>query len=448
MLCTKIKLIRTKQLSPSLSKLIFILWALLFRAVLDLSYLQFVNPLYLYKGFERGGTTNTIIESWLLFTTIVCFLPFKINKPSDFFVCVFFFGFFTPLLSLYGLSNYPQEHLYLQLFSFVLVLFFRNGNPIKIPVIKNGRYFLPILLYVIVFFVISWLIYAGGAAQFNLNFNDVYSFRESSKETLGLGAMGYIIPTTFKAVLPTLLVIFLWKKKFLLALLICSVFVFCFGMSSHKAVLFYPLLILFVWLFVDTNKKLQLLPMALTVLVLICLGLYIFVGNIVVPSLFIRRSLFAIADNSFDYYEYFNNLPPLLWSNSITSQFIEYPYHISPAKLIAEWRGKGTGSSVNTSFVGTGYAHAGIYGIVLYGLLTGLLLRLIDSFHAMNLPVWVVVGITIIPIQALFFSTDLPTVFLTHGMLLSILILFSLRQVRRHLPVEKNPASSYAKDRS
>lgn len=430
----------------SLTKLSFVFWALVFRAVLDLSYLQFVNPLFLYSGFEKGGTTNTIIESWLLFTTIVCFLPFKINKPSDFFVCVFFFGLFAPLLSLYGLSSYPQEYLYLQIFSFVLVLFFRNGNPIKIPVIKNGRYFLLILLYVIVFFVISWLIYAGGSSQFNLHFKDVYSFRESSKETVDLGIMGYINPTTFKAALPTLLVFFLWKKKFLLALLTCSVFVFCFGMSSHKAVLFYPLLILFIWLFVDTNKKLQLLPMALTVLVLICLGLYIFVGNIVVPSLFIRRSLFVIADNSFDYYEYFNNLPPLLWSNSITSQFIEYPYHVSPAKLIGEWRG--TASYVNTSFVGTGYAHAGIYGIVLYGLLTGFLLRLIDSFATVNLPMWVVVGITVIPIQALFFSTDFPTAFLTHGMLLSILILFFLRQARFHVPVEKNPVSSCAKERS
>ncbi len=443
MLGIKIKLICTKQLS---SKWVFILWALLFRAALDLSYLQFVNPVFLYSGFERGGTTNTIIESWLLFTTIVFFLPFKINKPSDFFVCVFFFGFFAPLLSLYGLSNYPQEHLYLQLFSFVLVLFFRKGKPIKIPIINNGRFFILIFLCLLVLFVVSWLIYAGGTAQFNFSFKDVYSFRESAKGTLDPGVMKYVNPSTFKAALPTLLVIFLWKKRFLMALLVCAVFAFCFGMSSHKAVLFYPLLILFTWLFVNVNIKMYLLPVALTVLVLICLGLFIFAGNISVPSLFIRRSLFAVANNSYDYYELFQNEPFVLWSNSITKSFVVYPYNVSPSVLIGEWRG--TGSNVNTSFIATGYLHAGIYGIVLYGLLTGFLLRLVDSFSAVNLPTWVVVGITIIPFQALFFSTDFPTVFLTHGMLLSLLILFFLRQAPYHVPAEKSPVSSSAKDSS
>lgn len=110
------------------------------------------------------------------------------------------------------------------------------------------------------------------------------------------------------------------------------------------------------------------------------------------------------------------------WSSSITASFVDYPYELNPAKLIGSYLG--TDSHANNSFLSTGYMHAGIPGVILYGILVGLLFRLIDSLSNKFVTPWVAVAVIIVPSQALLTSADLPTTLLTHGLGIALVILF------------------------
>ena len=104
---------------------------------------------------------------------------------------------------------------------------------------------------------------------------------------------------------------------------------------------------------------------------------------------------------------------------------MDYPYDVNPAALIGRYMG--TDSHANNSFLATGYMHAGLAGIVLYGVVVGLLFRVIDSLANNGLPPWVAVAAIIVPSQSLLVGADLPTAILTHGIGISIVILFLLR---------------------
>ena len=67
--------------------------------------------------------------------------------------------------------------------------------------------------------------------------------------------------------------------------------------------------------------------------------------------------------------------------------------------------------------------HAGILGIVFYAIIFALVLRLYDSFIYNQKFVWISVAVIIVPVRSLITGTDLPTALLTHGILLSLLLL-------------------------
>jgi len=175
---------------------------------------------------------------------------------------------------------------------------------------------------------------------------------------------------------------------------------------------------------------LALIPIIFATLVLLSFLLYLVIDDIWLGSLFIRRVFFVPPFLTFTYYEFFTLNEFVFWSSSITSLFIDYPYELDPAKEIGVYMGA-EGVHANASFLATGYMHAGIPGIIFYGIFVGLLFRLIDSLSVKGVPPWVGVASIIIPMQSLITSADLPTALLTHGVGLSIIILFLLRSAGR-----------------
>ena len=146
--------------------------------------------------------------------------------------------------------------------------------------------------------------------------------------------------------------------------------------------------------------------------------------------MFIRRAFFVPAKLTFDYYDFFSSNPLVYWSSSITSSFIDYPYSTNTALLMGEYLGDST-TSANNSFLSTGYMHAGVPGMIFYGLFVGFLFRLVDALAKCRLPVWVSVSVIIIPSQALLTSSDLPTALLTQGFGISLFLLFLLRTLSK-----------------
>jgi membrane protein implicated in regulation of membrane protease activity len=74
-----------------------------------------------------------------------------------------------------------------------------------------------------------------------------------------------------------------------------------------------------------------------------------------------------------------------------------------------------------------GFMHAGIAGVVLYGVLVGFIFRIIDSLRGASLPNWLIVAALVAPVRSMLFSTDLFTALLTHGLAFGFLLLILAR---------------------
>jgi hypothetical protein len=181
----------------------------------------------------------------------------------------------------------------------------------------------------------------------------------------------------------------------------------------------------FLWVWFRYSKALALVPLAMSIVVIISMYFYFCWDDVIWGSLFVRRIFFIPAQLTFTYYEFFSSNQFVFWSNSFLSGFFDYPYDRNTALLIGDYMGGE--SSANNSFLSTGYMHAGIFGVIIYGVLVGLLFKIIDSIARDGIPAWVAVSCLIVPSQALITSADLPTALLTHGIGISLIILFLIR---------------------
>lgn len=419
----------------------FLILAIITRIILEIGYLVYVNPVHSYSGFVLTPDPLKYFESWVIFLIIATLSPHRVAKPSDFFLAILLFGLMTPLLSYYALADQPRQHLYSVILGFILIDLFRRGRPLRILTMKEGPLIALVLLLSGAVGISAWYFFSGGIFFFNLKLKDVYQFRSAVGSVINTGVMSYVNIWAWKVFGPALLSMALWRKKYLPAVLLIGLHVFWFGISAHKAVLFYPLMVGFIWICLRGTRGLGVVPLAISGIVAVAILFYIVLESGLPASLFIRRAFYVIANNTFSYYEFFSENPRVWWSNSLVSlNLLEYPYDINPALLIGKWRG--TKAHVNNTFLSTGYMHAGLYGIILYGVLTGLLLRLIDSLASKRVPLFVALGIMVVPCISLLLSADFPTALLTHGIGVGILILFLMGKPFKRSSIGKEAIAS------
>lgn len=403
----------------------FVLSALVFRSLLEISYLGFVSPLYGYMGFVLDVEPLKYIESWLIYAGMIAIFPRRLKKASDFLLVYLLFAFLTPLLVFYGLANASREHAYILLLGVFLILVFRGHRPLKIPILKGGKQIAYLLVSLGAIVVTTWMIYSGGLSFFNLDFTRVYEFRRDAGDVIRVGPMAYLVTWAMKVFGPVMLALALWKNKYVMALAVFALHVVWFGISAQKAVFFYPFLVTFLWMWFRNTRALAFVPIGMSLIVGSTLLLYVVFSEVFVASMLIRRAFFVPSNLTFAYYEFFSQNQFVFWSNSITSALLEYPYDLGPADLIGRYIG--SDGHANNSFLATGYMHAGVVGIAFYGVSVGILFRIIDSLAYKGVPPWVAVASIIVPSQSLLVGADLPTAILTHGIGVSAVVLFLLR---------------------
>lgn len=338
------------------------------------------------------------------------------------------FAYLTPLLVFYALSGASREHLYILLLSVGLIFALKNGRLFRFPPVENGSAIALVIIIVGILVTITWMILSGGIKYFNLDLDLIYVVRNDVSDTINIGPMSYINSWATGVFSPLLIALLLWKKKYVPILFVLGLHVFWFGINSSKGVLFYPFLVISLWLFSRTSMSFKYIPIVMSSFILISLYTYFTFDNGFIGSLLIRRMFFVPSVLTFTYYDFFSINSFVYWSNSFTtSWFIEYPYLQNTARVISAHLGVDNGYASN-SFFSTGYMHAGVPGMILYGIIFGLILRIIDSISNAGLPRWLSMAVIFVPIQGLILSSDILTSLLTHGLGISIFLLILMRR--------------------
>ncbi|MGL3044486.1 O-antigen polymerase [Acinetobacter pecorum] len=421
------------MLSTIESKLFLFIISIIYKILLDFSYISFVNPYFSYAGFNLNISNFNYVCSWLIYLFIVSLTPNVLNRLSDYFLVIFTFSVLSPLLTMFGLdyslSFYP---IFINLIVFLTMRLLLKikifSREIGYPYIINGEFYFKAISLIMVLYLIFWYFMSGAVSNFNLDMSKVYDFRDVNAELANFGIFSYLNSWVLKVFSLSLMAYFLLKKKYVYFLVFFSIQCFFFGVSAHKSVLFTPFLILGIYLYLSKTKSLATVPLFFSFLILICLGFFYFNNNIMLSSIFIRRMFFVPNYLTYEYFSFFQLNGFAWWTNSFS--FLGgaiYPEGI-PQTIGNSLSLTEDGARANNGFISSGFAQAGVFGVFLYTTLLIFILKLIDKFSSETGYLWFSLCIVIAPLRSLLISSDLLTVLLTHGLAVAIILLFLLRK--------------------
>jgi hypothetical protein len=398
---------------------------ILFKAVLDLSYIIFVNKLYAYSGFYLHLNFYKLIESWMLLWFVFIFLPHQQEKISAIGLQLLFLLMIVPILSLYGLLNGPRIYVYFIILSFSLTIVCTKIFPsIKITKIKGSGLFLFLLLTLFIAFIYIYIIHIRGIPNLKaLNLYKVYEIRKEAPH--GVFLMGYLV-VWLANVLNCFYIGFAWyRRKYILLSFFLFLQFFLYLIMAHKYYLFGPILLLFFLYFLKKKNFLRFSMLGLIGIILASLFLHKFNITSLPGALFVRRTLFVPAQISFQYYDYFSNNEKMYLSHSKVGLGLhENPYasyNLPYAKFMGLMYNNNPNRNLNTGYMGDAYMNFGYSGMLIFSFILAIGFILADIFSR-NTSIFVTMGAMIIPISNLV-NGALFTNMLTGGFMLSLLVI-------------------------
>lgn len=413
------------------AKLKILILYLVASALLWLGYAKFIVPYYGYQGFDWSPNMVKVVESLSAIVFFALSLPSSVRRPSDFLIHVQFLLPVVPMLVLYGASDLPRSYTYLVLSGFAVVCLVREIN---FPKIKGAMIPIPVMMYGLLLaaaiYILS-IIGEGGLRYFNLDPLKVYEFRTIAAQNLPV-IYGYLSPMVSKIVLPFILLLAFSQRKWFIAGLALLGSVMMFALTSNKGPLYYPFLVMGIYYIARFRlRMIRLLLVGYIILIIIPLVPFLirYYIEIEIPFTFIaigglllNRGYFIPAKINFDYYDFFSTHPhTMLAESKLTFGLVDYPYDLEATHLIGYYYSNNAMVAANTGWVGSGYMQFGFVGILIYALVVGLLMSLLDTYsRGRDLPISV--AIFFVPFFTIFLSADLPTAMLTHGMLLALFL--------------------------
>lgn len=399
---------------------------------LCLAHFSFICPIYGF--FEWTPKGEKILEALLTISLFAFVLPFRVDRPSDFFVHVHFLLPVVPMLALYSMSDLPRTYMYFVILAYAVVCQVRK---FKLPKIKGHtipmRKMMRGLLIIAAIYILSMIV-QGGLRYLNFNLLKVYEFRSDAAENFP-AVYEYFSSMLSHVCLPFVFLIAVYCRKWFFAGLALAGSIMMLAMTNHKGPLFYPMMSLSVYYVLRLRRrKIQLFLIGYIFIIVAPLALfYIDNSNIITGVMSFRRLCFVPAQINFTYYDFFSQNPHTMLSESkLTFGLIKYPYDLNSSRLIGYlyFNGSMTTGGANTGWLGSGYMNFGLAGMLIYAFIIGLLLSLVDML-AKNRDMALLGAILFIPFLSLFLSSDLPTTMLNHGFLLALLLVWSCSLERR-----------------
>lgn len=274
---------------------------------------------------------------------------------------------------------------------------------------------------------------ATGSFSFDLSMETIYANRSAHQHELR-GAMEYAHMAATRTVVPLLTIAALVYRRWAFVLSGVLLELGIFAVAQHRTALFAPLAILGSYGLARSRSNVQWLLVAYLTTALVGWIASATMAGFLVNEFIVRRVIFVPALLNFEYRDLIDSGPFVWWSDSkLSLGFFDYPYPASVPYLVGAQIGMPF-AHANAGWIGSGYMHAGASGVLLYALLIGLLLAVLndrlgtprDRFGAMAF---------FVSFLWIFMSSDPPAVMLTHGMLLGIVLFHALGKLRRVPPI-------------
>ena len=306
------------------STMLFWLFGVLYKIVLDAVYVWAVNPQYAYAGMVLEPVSWKFLLSWIMYLTIFFLLPKREEEAIPFLLHLQFVYTVAPMLTFYAFANGSSKYI-LMVFICILIQVFMLKKPSlkenRIHIVGIRNYATVVLGILTAMAVVVPILYNGFAGLKAFDFEYIYEMRANATYPPGFS---YLFNWVQKVIIPFALLCFIHKKKYVWST-ICILLQTVFYMESGWK---FTLLILFpiiaVYFLSKTGHLLKMMYWGLSavlIFVLMCFlidscGSLSSIGN-TLNALIPIRALFIPADIKFDFYECFQRLPHLYFRDGM-----------------------------------------------------------------------------------------------------------------------------------
>lgn len=409
--------------------------ALAYKGALDIILAIFILPIYfsdpIYQTFGNLSPAKVAVGYVAAAGCLMAFTGMGNNRRVSRFVLATQYVFILlPFFSIFGCVDLPVWYPAIMTLGFLSTIFaVRIGKPWCFP--RPGRY----LRYassagmaLVVAMVFILLIKSGGLGRFNLDLSTVYDARDAYKTQVApwmfqfVSLVGYVLDM----VVIVLAVRPLNDRRPILrwavVVLMIVVQVLLYGMTSFKAFLLLPFVIIGLLMMGNRIDIIKALLIGSPVLALIFLAVSL-AGN-TMGSALLERAFFIPAGMHSLYLDYFSSHSIMYFTSNLLGNLLGGSPGQSAVDRIAMvyW---GRSFSPNVGWVGIAFAGWGIIGVVVEGLILGIILRIGDSVARDAIPRGAVEGLLLGPMIALA-SAGLSYVVFSAGFGVAIFVLWLL----------------------
>jgi hypothetical protein len=401
-----------------------VLAGIVFKVLFDIHYVYQISPPFSYMGLDVSLDWQKIIESYLISLALVLMISCRMRTPSTMILIMGLFTGVIPLVSIYALQDRSAAFAYMSVMAFVIMLLITSAARVRVVFVRVPPAFFITICVVLVLAVLVMLVEQGAYRHFTFNFDSVYQYREELDAIAFAGPFVYITDWAFSVFSIFLLVWSLCYKNRTIGIFAISALVFMYGCILMKAILFNIPFVLLTYYVIRRSGSIVGLAWGVCGMVLSGMAEAWLLGQSELTALVTRRVLALPAFLANEYFELFRDIGHVYWSNGLFGNVMPYPFADDPQRLVGEFALGSRDTWANNGMFGMGFMQAGFVGMVLYGLVFGLWLYLVDCISVGRLPLEVSVGVMIVPTAVVFTDTDLLTGLLTHGGIAATLMLW------------------------
>lgn len=292
--------------------------------------------------------------------------------------------------------------------------------------ISAGSYGLVILI--LTSCVSGYVFYQVGFSLLLPNLNDVYALRLDFRDTLsGLPAIvGYAIPIASNVLIPLLLVLGIELRRLVSMVVPAVVFQLAmFGVDGQRLVLVTPLIVVALYAVYRKRERIKSVYFLSGVGLLSVLAAAVtrLTGDLLALELLVRRVILIpgqLVGGYFDYfqghgYAYLQHSRVVNWTGALTE---------APSYLIGDFMFGSSIQNANVNFIGDGFANFGYFGVFLFAVVTGLVLRVLDLV-SVDIPSRISVSV-VASTGLVLANSSVLTALITNGVLVLIALLLLL----------------------
>ncbi len=418
---------------------------ILYKIACDYAYGNIISMLFEYQNFRNNPTNFTENYSWFMILSLspLMIKTFNMESLSSSITTILILVSLIPTTTLIAFdSTYKIEYLIL-MYIYWLILLIANLYLPKIVInkgeitgFKNAYKYITLILCATVIFV-SWK-FTG--FRFHFGLNDVYDLRTEARGYEVPLIIGYL--STFSDnLLPVLLVYFLYKKKYIIALFIIGVILLNFGVTATKQILFLLFLALLGFFIVKSFKIIRLYIWAFLILIYLCITEFIVFGTYFISTFSIYRIFFIPAKLHYVYYDFFSTRELDYFRQSALKYFMNSPYKENIGFLLGDYDIGDITARANNGLFSDAYMNFGILGVFIFPIIVVLILKTLDgATKGLNQRILFIVTSSI---SFVFLGLPFTTALLSAGIVVLIIFLYTLPRDRKKLNRNNEESLSY-----